>query len=287
MSSNGAWLAGVNSIISTAPPTQPYTPEPAASDTPVDPNARPKRALAIFGGAVAVTSALVVGLAHMLGNHPAAAPVSVDEPTIAAAPMTSSVAPLGAPGHPEPIPYSASDHCPVGSTQAQALADTTTDSWWICVRGQVGAELDGQIIHIDLGKPQIVTSVQIVPGALAKTRGGKDEWDKHRVVKLLQYNFCDGAACIPVNQDTTDGHGGPVPRGPVTKILEHPMLASTVDVIIQHTEAPAATTPSTTASADPLPTLAPSTTADAGSNPVDYTVAVGSLKFFGYPPTGP
>lgn len=286
MSGNGAWLANVNKTISTAPPTERYTPEPEAPDAPVDPNTRPKRALAIFGGAVAGIAVLVVVLANVLGNHPAAAPVSVDEPTMAAAPTMPSTAAVAAPGRPQPIPYSASDHCPVGSTQAQALADTTTDSWWICVRGEVGAELDGQIIHIDFGKPQVVTSVQIVPGALAKTRGGKEEWDKHRAVAVLQYNFCDGAACVPVKQDTTDGHGGPVPRGPVTKILEHPMLASTVDVIIQHTEAPTTVAPSTTASADPLPTLAPSTTADVGTNPVDYTVAIASLKFFGYPPTG-
>jgi hypothetical protein len=271
---NRAWVAEITATSSAAPPTEPYTePETAQPDTPADINARPKRALLIFGAAVTVGAAAVIGLTSSLGSHPAPQTVPQNEAVTAAPSAIASPQPTAAV---EPLHYIASDHCPPGSTQPQLLTDQTTDSAWICVRGQLGAELDGQIIHIDFGRPQVVTSVEIVAGAAAKTRGGKDEWDKHRVVHMLQYNFCNGDTCIPVSQDTTDGRGGPVPKGPLPKQLEHPVLADTVDVLILQTDRPAPVDTET-----PAPTAAPDQ-----ADPVDYTVAVASLKFFGYPPTG-
>lgn len=280
MTSNRDWAnQQASGGASGAPPTESYTePEPVAPAPPADVNARPKRALAIFGAVTVVAAVAVIGVTSMLGADPSppqevavTAPAAVPQPTL----------PTGAATTNEAIGYTASDHCPPGSTQPQLLADQSTDSWWICVRGELGAELDGQILHVDFGKPQVVTSVEIVAGAAAKTRGGKDEWDRHRVVHMLQYNFCNGGTCIPISQDTTDGKGGPVPKGPLPKQLEHPVLASTVDVIILQTDRPTVvgTEESTPAPVHPLP-------AQGSDQPVDYTVAVASLKFFGYPPTG-
>jgi len=82
-------------------------------------------------------------------------------------------------------------------------------------------------------------------------------------------------------QDTSDGKGGPVPAGPVAKRLARPLLAGEVDVIIQRTDRPTLPTDSTDIPADmPVPV-----TDVSGGDPVDYTVAVGGLRFFGRPAT--
>ena len=53
------------------------------------------------------------------------------------------------------------------------------------------ATVDGQVLHVDLGRSYVLAAVSITPGWVAKTPGGKDEWSQHRVVSRVQYIFND------------------------------------------------------------------------------------------------
>jgi hypothetical protein len=197
------------------------------------------------------------------------------------------------------VPYTASADCPPGSTSAQALTDTTTDSAWVCVRGTANARVDGQVLRVDFGRTYALSAVSVTPGWVAKTPGGKDEWLQHRVVSRLQYVFNDDARTV-FTQDTGTTHG------PVTAALPHPVLASRVTVTVLATARPPVS---------PLPTSDPGSPPTAGfpesmlgeggaplgptgtsvqtgerefdvdaTDPVDATFAVSALTFFGHPP---
>ena len=143
------------------------------------------------------------------------------------------------------IPYTASADCPPGSTSAQALTDTTSDSAWVCVRGGPGSAVDGQVLNVDLGRTHQVVAVEITPGWVAKTPGGQDEWLQHRVVTRLQYVFFNGNEVADVfTQDTANTHG------PVNAPLPKKVLASRVKVIVLQTSRPPA---SPLPAADPRP----------------------------------
>ena len=267
---NAAWAAQVAAPACTAPTATPYTPPEPEPAERGDVNGPPRRALLLFTVGLVTAAAVVVGVARCGTDDPAPPP---DDPAVSAPPAPA--APAVAVSEAAALPYTATDHCPPGSTGPQPL---TGGGWWVCVRGSQGAELDGQIIHVTFPEPVVISSVQIVPGAAATTRGGPDEWGRHRVVRVLQYNFCNAGVCVPVVQDTSDGKGGPVPAGPVAKRLARPLLAGEVDVIIQRTDRPTLPTDD--------PTDMPAPVADVpGGDPVDYTVAVGGLRFFGRPAT--
>jgi hypothetical protein len=225
---------------------------------------------------------------------------SAPPPTRPAPLIAVSAAPAPTPtalpaGGDQAVPYTASANCPAGSTSAQALTDTSSDSAWVCVRGAQGATVDGQVLHVDLGRSYVLAAVSVTPGWVAKTPGGKDEWLQHRVVSRVQYVFNDTDRTI-FTQDTDNTHG------PVTTPLPHKVLASRVTVVILQTaRPPASPLPGATEPAAPgfgdsvlgpggaplLPDATASTDPDPlgeSADPVDATFAMAALTFLGHEP---
>ena len=190
------------------------------------------------------------------------------------------------------IPYTATAAgCYPGSTSPKALEETATDSAWVCVRGfgGSGGGSDGQVLKIQLGDEMTgprfykISEIEVTPGWIPKTPGGKDEWTKHRVPTLIRYVFNDSTdprrEPTVWDVDTHNAHG-PVPcRGP------QPVLASAITVVILATS-PA---PKDVPPPSPAPTGAdlpgfdsptPSPT-DAPPDPSDATFAVSLLQVKG------
>lgn len=272
-----------------------------------DPNAGAKKTAVVLGAGLVVTAAAIVA-ALVTFSQPSPAPGA--QRAAAPSPVaTAQPVPAATPLQPLPdqaIPYTASaPGCPPGSTSAQSLTDTASDSAWVCVRGGPGSAVDGQVLEIDLGATHQVVAVEVTPGWVAKTPGGQDEWLQHRVVTKLQYIFLNGNEVADVfTQQTGNVHG------PVNSPLPAKVLASRVKVIILQTSRPPATPPP---AGDPAPAggaqpgfvesllgeagapLGPQAThapdpyadlgsRDPGSDPVDYTLAMSALKFIGYLP---
>ena len=158
-----------------------------------DANAGSKKTALVLGAGLVVAIVAIVGAFVMFSSPDT--PASPDTATPTAAAPAPSAAPTSAPPAPpdqdQAVPFTASANCPPGSTSAQALTDTASDSAWVCVRGAPGGQVDGQVLHIDLGRSYVLSAVSITPGWVAKTPGGKDEWLAHRVVTRLQYIFND------------------------------------------------------------------------------------------------
>jgi len=280
--------------------------EPLDLDTPTssgqetsgtDTNAGAKKAAFALAGALLVAIVLIVGSLTVFRRPDPPAPPNPLPPSITAQASTTPALPPG--DGDQAVPFTASANCPAGSTPAQALTDTSSDSAWVCVRGASGGQVDGQVLHIDLGHSYLLTAVSVTPGWVAKTPGGKDEWLAHRVVTRLQYDFNDDERTI-LTQDTANTHGQ------VTTPLAHRVLASRVTVIILQTSRPpasppqpvdpTATTPpgfidSVLGNANgPLPADTSQTSASApepgqdSSDPVDATFAVAAMKFLGHEP---
>lgn len=240
-------------------------------DEPHDINSGAKKAAAILGAALLLAVVLIAVALVRFNGTPAqptgrSAPVAV---SAVAVPVPTTLAPP--PDHDQAVPYAASANCPPGSTSAQALADTAGDSAWVCVRGAQGAAVDGQVLRIDLGHSYVLSAVSVVPGWVAKTPGGKDEWLQHRVVARLQYIFNDVDRTI-FTQDTGSAHG------PVTTPLAKKVLASSVTVVILQTARPPASPMPTGGEEASVPVDA------ADGDPVDATFAMSSLKFLGHEP---
>ncbi|MDT5347848.1 MAG: hypothetical protein QOH91_1135 [Mycobacterium sp.] len=266
---------------------------PSVGDEPPDVNAGAKKTAIVLGGALLCAVAVIVAALVTFSD---AAPT----PTRAMSSAVASAAPLPTPtalavDQDQAVPYTASANCPAGSTSAQALTDTATDSAWLCVRGSEGATVDGQVLRVDLGRGYVLAAVSVTPGWVAKTPGGKDEWLQHRVVSRVQYVFNDTDRTI-FTQDTGNTHG------PVTTPLPHKVLASRVTVVILQTaRPPASPLPSATEPAAPgfgdsvlgpdgAPLL-PDATASAdpdplgqSADPVDATFAMAALTFLGHEP---
>ena len=267
-----------------------------------DANAGSKKTALVLGAGLVVAIVAIVGAFVMFSSPDTPASPDTATPT-AAAPAPSAAptsAPHAAPDQDQAVPFTASANCPPGSTSAQALTDTASDSAWVCVRGAPGGQVDGQVLHIDLGRSYVLSAVSITPGWVAKTPGGKEEWLAHRVVTRLQYIFNDDERTI-FTQDTGNTHG------PVTTPLPKKVLASRVTVIILQTSRPPASPAPTGDAAAPAqpgfldsvlgqgngPIPADSTQTSQpdpdpmGQNPtdpVDSTFAVSAMKFFGHQP---
>jgi hypothetical protein len=280
-----------------APPTPTISVGPAE---PIDANAGAKKTAVVLGAGLLVAVIAIVATLTVFGrpNEPAVADTA---PSVPARP---SIAPTQSAPPPtdsdQSVPFTASARCPAGSTSAQALTDTAGDSAWVCVRGAPGGQVDGQVLHIDLGRSHLLTAVSVTPGWVAKTPGGKDEWLAHRVVTRLQYIFNDDDRTI-LTQDTGNAHG------PVTTPLPHRVLASRVTVVILQTSRPPASplpNPAQAVAAQPgfldsvlgaangpAPSDATQTSAPAADSaeqltgdPVDFTFAIAAMKFFGHQP---
>jgi hypothetical protein len=273
--------------------------DPPPSTSPkelIDANAGAKKTAVVLGAGLLVAVVAIVAALTGFGHHDEPA-VTDTAPSVPQRAPTTSTQTANPPTDPDQsIPFTASANCPAGSTSAQALTDAAGDSAWVCVRGAPGGQVDGQVLHIELGHSYLLTAVSVTPGWVAKTPGGKDEWLSHRVVTRLQYNFNDDDRTI-VTQDTGSSHG------PVTTALPHRVLASRVTVVILQTSRPAASPPpSTTAPAQPGfldsvlgansgpsdATQTSSLPADPAeqplSDPVDSTFAIAAMKFFGHQP---
>jgi hypothetical protein len=247
-----------------------------------DPNAGARRTAMWLAGAVAI--AVITIATVLLGPWTADPPPSqrpTPPPVVPAPPAAAPVSAAPTPSVDRALPYTASANCPAGSTSAQSLTDSARDSAWTCVRGEQGARVDGQVLHVDLGGSQVVSAVSVTPGWVAKTPGGKDEWLQHRVVTRLQYVFDDADHTI-FTQDTGNAHG------PVTTALPTRILASRVTVIVLQTARPPASPP---------PSVDPDTPAPAGldgpvvgptdqsaEDPVDATFSISALTFLGHQP---
>ncbi|PXX06381.1 hypothetical protein [Mycolicibacterium moriokaense] len=266
---------------------------PAAGDDPPDVNAGAKKTAIVLGGALLCAAVLIAAALVTFGDTAA--------PPTRPAPLTAvSATPVPTPSalqaeQDQAVPYTASANCPAGSTSAQALTDTSSDSAWVCVRGAAGATVDGQVLHVDLGHSYVIAAITVTPGWVAKTPGGIDEWLQHRVVTRVQYVFNDTDRTI-FTQDTGNTHG------PVTTPLPHKVLASRVTVVILQTARPSASPlPSATEptapgfgdsvlGSDGAPPLADATaSAEAdpfgqSADPVDATFAMAALTFLGHEP---
>jgi hypothetical protein len=261
---------------------------------PPDVNAGAKKTAIVLGAALLCAVAVIVtALVTFSDTAPAPSTRLMPSAAASAAPVPTTALPRA--DQDQAIPYTASADCPAGSTSAQALTDTTTDSAWVCARGAQGARVDGQVLRVDLGNSHVLSAVSITPGWVAKTPGGKDEWQQHRVVSRLQYIFDDTDRTI-FTQDTGNTHG------PVTTTLPHKVLASRVTVVILQTaRPPASPLPSVTQPVSPgfgesvlgpdsAPLPADSTVSadpppmQESTDPVDATFAVSALKFIGHEP---
>jgi hypothetical protein len=277
----------------------PPAPEP---DPPPgeDANAGAKKTALVLGAGLLVAAVAILAALTMSPRRDTPAAAVYPRPGLSAQPTPVPQPAPTPPDSDQAVPFTAAANCPSGSTSAQALTDTASDSAWVCVRGAPGGQVDGQVLHIDLGRSYLLTAVSITPGWVAKTPGGKDEWLQHRVVTRVQYVFNDDERTI-FTQDTGNTHG------PVTSALPRKVLASRVTVIILQTSRPPAsplpsTGPSAAASqpgfldsvlgagnAPPPPeatqTSAPEPLDPPGSDPVDATFAVAELKIFGHQPS--
>jgi hypothetical protein len=261
---------------------------------PPDVNAGAKKTAVVLGAALLGAVAVIV-TALVTFSDTATAPSPRPTPSAAASAGAVPTTALKHADQDRVIAYTASANCPAGSTSAQSLTDTTSDSAWVCVRGTQGAAVDGQVLRVDLGSSHVLSAVSITPGWVAKTPGGKDEWLQHRVVNRLQYIFDDTDRTI-FTQDTGNTHG------PVTTPLPHKVLASRVTVVILRTaRPPASPLPNVTEPAlpgfsdsvlgpDGAPLPADSTAVtdpvplEESTDPVDATFAISTLKFLGHEP---
>jgi hypothetical protein len=264
----------------------------------LDTNAGAKKVARALGVGVACAVA-VTAVALTAFRDREAAPQPPPPPPLLAPVAPPQSASSAASDSDQAIPYTASANCPPGSTSAQALTDTTSDSAWVCVRGAQGATVDGQVLRVEFNGSYVVSAVTATPGWVAKTPGGKDEWLQHRVVTRLQYMFNDTDHTI-ITQDTANTHG------PVTTAPAHKVLASEVTVVVLQTSRPPAS-PLPTAGPDALglngfgdsllgtdgaPLQPDSTTSrdslslsDEVSDPVDATFAMSQLTFLGHEPS--
>lgn len=251
-----------------------------------------------FGGVVAaaVVAALVGAVAFYSNDAPQAASPggSLSEPqAVAVAKTPSSPAPAAGPGVDRPLPYTADaqNSCAEGSTPAQTMSGMDPRNAFVCVRG--GG--DGQVITIDLGRTYVLTACSLTPGWVGQDASGVSQWSQHRVVTIVQWTFPDDPSIPPVMQNTQNVHGEAVQ--PIKRVL-----ASRIQMLIRYTSRPpadpvATPTPTpggglTSVFGDSAPTFAPPPSAPTdpgmgasssdGSDPVDATFAISSLKIIGH-----
>ena len=273
---------------------------------PASADAGSKRTAVVLGAGLVVAVAGIV--AALLAFSDTAAPAPDQDTSVAAVPAAQPlpVPTSAAPTVPQDqsIPFSASAPCAPGSTSAQSLTDTASDSAWVCARGSRDEALEGKILTVDFGKSYMVSGVEVTPGWVAKTPGGQDRWLQHRVVTRLQYIFLNGNVVSDIfTQDTGTTHG------PVAATLPRRVLASRVNVVVLQTSRPPSSpmpasdpgslpeaqpglvesllgeggAPLSEAPQDPQP-YPDLSVPDNGSDPVDNTFAMSALKFLGYQP---
>lgn len=247
-----------------------------------------------FGGVVAVgVVAALAGAVMFYSPDSQTAPTpggSLSELQAVAVPQPAPPAPAAAgPGVDRPLPYTADAEgsCAEGSTPAQTMAGTDPHNAFVCVRG--GG--DGQVISIDLGRTYMITAISLTPGWVGLDASGVSQWSQHRVLTTVQYTFPDDPSLPIVTQQTQNVHGEAVQ--PIKNVL-----ASRIRMLVRYTSRPPADPASTPAPppgglgsvfGDAAPTVAPQVPLGAplggggdGTDPVDATFAVSSLKIIGH-----
>lgn len=254
-------------------------------------------AVAVSAAMVAMKPSRTVVSDQASASAPQVAVVAAPAPNTPAAPNT---------GLDGPIPFQASADCPPGSTAAQAVAGTTPNRAWVCVRD--GA--DGQVLTLDLGRPMKITAISIVPGWVGTDNAGADQWLQHRVVTRVTWILVNGNQRTPVPQNTGNVHGEAVQQMP-SDGPDRGVLASQILMIVQQTSRAPADTPAPTPDpaagtpgggplpdilgaplggtsppsppfGDPAPTGRGSDSANG--DPADNTFAVSSIKVIGHLP---
>lgn len=249
-----------------------------------------------FAGVVAaaVVAALVGAVAFYSDGTPAATRPSatLGEPQSVAVAKTSAPAtPPSGPGVDRPLPYTADaqNSCAQGSTPAQTMSGMDPHNAFVCVRG--GG--DGQVITIDLGRTYVLTAISLTPGWVGQDASGVSQWSQHRVVTIVQWTFPSDPSIPPIMQNTQNVHGEAVQ--PIKRVL-----ASRIQMLIRYTSRPPAdpVAPSsptaggglTSVFGDAVPGPVPPSSSSVepgagggdGSDPVDATFAISSLKIIGH-----
>lgn len=285
--------------------------EPQDNDdqSPTAPTRFSKPIVIGFLSAVAVVTigvaAAMIGMQSSSTDAPTSAGASAAVSVVPPPAAPPAAAPINDPSQDVPIPFQASSPCPqAGSGSAQNVASEDPKRAWVCMR-----DADGQVMTLDLGKPMKVTAIELTPGWVGTDASGADQWMAHRVVTRVQWILINGADRTVVTQDTKNAHGS-VPIAMPSNGPDQGVLASQIQMVILQTSRPPADNPTPTTAgpgADPsnsggllddvlgAPVAGgqPSTTpnqdpnfgaTDTGSDPVDNTVAISSIKILGHPP---
>lgn len=248
-----------------------------------------------FGGVVAggIVAALVGAMIFYSHDSDPGPPRvgSLSEPqAVAAAKPSPTAAAVAGPGVDRSLPYTADAQgsCAEGSTPAQTMSGMDPHNAFVCVRG--GG--DGQVISIDLGRTYVITAISLTPGWTGLDASGVSQWSQHRVCTIVQYSFPDDPSIPIVSQNTENVHGEAV------KPIKH-VLASRIRMLIRYTSRPPAD-PATTphpptpgalpgifGDQEPAPTSSvplggPARGSGDGTDPVDATFAISSLKIIGH-----
>ncbi len=279
------------------------------AETPAAPARFSKPVVIGFLGAVGVvTIGVAAAMVGMQSSSTDAPPSAAPSSAVSVAPVPpppAAAAPINDPSQDVPILFQASSPCPqAGAGSAQNVASDDPTRAWVCMR-----DSDGQVMTLDLGKPMKVTAIELTPGWVGTDASGADQWMAHRVVTRVQWILINGADRTVVTQDTKNAHG-PVAQAMPSNGPDQGVLASQIQMVILQTSRPPADSPApggAAPGADPAggggilpgilgapldggqPSTAPSQdpnfgTTETGSDPVDSTVAISSIKVHGHPP---
>lgn len=253
----------------------------------------------------AVVAVVTIGLAATMWgvqSTPTTAGAEQSPTTTASAPPAAPIpapaaAPVNDPTQDVPIPFQASSPCPqAGAGSAQNVASDDPTRAWVCMR-----DSDGQVLTLDMGKPMKVTAISLTPGWVGTDASGEDQWMQHRVVTRAQWILINGADRTVVTQDTNNAHG-PVVQPMPSNGPDQGVLASRIQMIVLQTSRPPADTTASQAPGAgdangggmfddilgaPLgggPSPQPAFDPPSGTDPVDHTVAISSIKIIGHPP---
>jgi hypothetical protein len=224
-------------------------------------------------GALAAAAVIVVSATLLWpsgnSNPPAPNPsASFSVPTVTET-AHPAPGPAGSPGADGPIKIKRADNrCTAGSTDPMQALDNDVNTAWMCVpaylpkppaAGQTIAA--ATVLRVEFEKYYVVTGLCIVPGWNRINPDKSDEWLKHLVVAVVEYQFNDPDETRLTQ--TTDGIRNCVPTP-----VDPPVVASAMTVTIKELSSPTGQIVKTT----PIP--------DHGATISSDTPVSGDLKDF-------
>lgn len=230
---------------------------------------RSHRVGAIAAAAVIVVSATLLwpsGNSHPPAPNPSAS-FSVPTVTETARPMPGPAG--GSAGADGPIKIKRADNrCTAGSTDPMQAFDNDVNTAWMCVPAYlpkppaVGQTIAAAtVLRVEFDKYYVVTGLCIVPGWNRINPDKSDEWLKHLVVAVVEYQFNDPDETRLTQ--TTDGIRNCVPTP-----VDPPVVASAMTITIKELSSPTGQIVKTT----PIP--------DHGATISSDTPVSGDLKDF-------